>query len=431
MAPGGKEIPVGIRFDLLAEIPSGCGQTEIGNLPFDEAGLAQGFQGVCLDLGRMAAVLQPLGNRLERIDLTPPEQRQAFQGCGAQSTGLPGSNGLFLPIFFSRCFLPWFDIIGSMKSTAKIAALAAVLLLAGALFWQTGRTQTQAEYFHWTGHYVEGEFLAFYRSHRHPELVYGFPTTEAFVNAEGLFVQYFQRARFELHPQNPAAQRVLLTPLGAELYQPAEPVLLNGDPNPCRFFPQTGFSVCRLFLDFFDEYGGVAQFGFPISPLERHHGRLVQYFQNARFDWHPDSDPGEPVVQLGDLGRLYFYEAGEDPIRERAVAPREGSLQVLDLQVHAFPMQPVLPAGGKQPVYVIVQDQTLHAVSDVVISLQVRLPNRQVLPVVAGTTNAAGFVGGLVEIPAETPAGLAVVEVTVSAPAFTASTLTSFRIIAP
>ncbi len=47
--------------------------------------------------------------------------------------------------------------------------------------------------------------------------VYGYPITEQFVGREGRLVQYFQRARFELHPELTAGLRVQLTPLGRAL----------------------------------------------------------------------------------------------------------------------------------------------------------------------------------------------------------------------
>jgi N-acetyl-anhydromuramyl-L-alanine amidase AmpD len=66
-----------------------------------------------------------------------------------------------------------------------------------------------------TGQTVRGAFLAFWRE-RGGLPLFGYPLTGEFAE-RGLTVQYFERARFELHPDAPAAQRVQLGRVGAEL----------------------------------------------------------------------------------------------------------------------------------------------------------------------------------------------------------------------
>ena len=54
-------------------------------------------------------------------------------------------------------------------------------------------------------------------SHRESLALFGFPLSEPFVDPDtGLLTQYFERAVFELHPENPEPYRVLLRRLGAE-----------------------------------------------------------------------------------------------------------------------------------------------------------------------------------------------------------------------
>ncbi len=70
-----------------------------------------------------------------------------------------------------------------------------------------------------------------------------------------------------------------------------------------RHFPETGFTVQFAFLEFFNAYGGLDVFGYPITneyvdPLT---GVTVQYFENSRFEWWPESAPGQRV-KLGLLG---------------------------------------------------------------------------------------------------------------------------------
>lgn len=66
------------------------------------------------------------------------------------------------------------------------------------------------------------------------------------------------------------------------------------------FFEETGFWVYGAFLDFFDEHGGLEIFGYPISAPYNERGLLVQYFQNARMEWHPQSS-SSGTVELGNL----------------------------------------------------------------------------------------------------------------------------------
>ncbi len=62
---------------------------------------------------------------------------------------------------------------------------------------------------------MRGEFLDFFNTHGGLR-IFGFPITEEFP-LNGRTVQYFQRARMELYPENPAGQRVQLGVLGEEL----------------------------------------------------------------------------------------------------------------------------------------------------------------------------------------------------------------------
>jgi hypothetical protein len=94
-----------------------------------------------------------------------------------------------------------------------------------------------------------------------------------------------------------------------------------------RYFPETEFWVSGDFLAYFDDNGGLEIFGYPISAPYNEQGILVQYFQNARMEWHP-ANPNPYKVQLGLLGdelglrrdavkqpplsagRVYFPETG-------------------------------------------------------------------------------------------------------------------------
>ncbi len=71
-----------------------------------------------------------------------------------------------------------------------------------------------------------------------------------------------------------------------------------------RFFPETGFSISHGFLSYWNKFGGLPVFGYPISSeyTDSQTGFVTQYFQRARFEWHPGSWPSHYDVELGLLG---------------------------------------------------------------------------------------------------------------------------------
>jgi hypothetical protein len=223
----------------------------------------------------------------------------------------------------------------------------------------------QRKYFSETGHWVLGDFLIAYQSVADPKVLYGMPITDEFTSqtAGGRRVQYFEYARFELRPDNPLELRVVKSELGKVLYDQAQPGAASQHPQGdagCQTFKETGFQVCTAFLDFFDKYGGIDQFGYPISGLEEHDNFTVQYFQFARLEYHPELPAGEEVV-LTDIGQRYFT-LFEDPRRAQPVTNGAPHL-IMELQVQAYVSQPVMLASGEQTVYVVVQDQSLAPVA--------------------------------------------------------------------
>jgi hypothetical protein len=70
------------------------------------------------------------------------------------------------------------------------------------------------------------------------------------------------------------------------------------------FFPQTNHSVSFGFKHYFDTRGGLDIFGFPTTEEIRENGWTVQYFQRARFEYHPELAGTQYEVELGLLGDL-------------------------------------------------------------------------------------------------------------------------------
>lgn len=249
-----------------------------------------------------------------------------------------------------------------MNTARKIAVIILVLgIILSGIRSAAAQTDT-ARFFPETGHQVRRDFLSFFNRAADPILVFGYPITEQITSRDGRTVQYFQRARFELRTDLPEPQRVQLTPVGQALYKPGDQLNLNNSAG-CEMFP-TGFPVCFAFLDFFNASGGLPQFGNPISPFEFHENLIVQYFERARFEWRADRPEGQRVV-LTDLGRYYFDYLGEDPGDLKPVAPLDATINpILSIKAVAFVAKPLTRSSGQQTVYVIVQSQTLQAVSN-------------------------------------------------------------------
>jgi hypothetical protein len=298
------------------------------------------------------------------------------------------------------------------------------------VFAQEGSDQEgDPKYFPETGHWVTGDFLRTYQEVSDPEKIYGYPITEAFQDqALGRIVQYFQKSRFELYSDSPPELKVRLSPLGVLLYTPGEPLPIPDNFPACRTIPETNHQVCYAFLDFFDKNGGAAQFGYPISNFEIHDGRIVQYFQRARLEWHPELPTGQRVV-LGDLGRIYFDTQHENPARLLPAPIQDNRLlEVLSLQTHAFPKKAVLPLSGQQTFFIIVQDQNLQPVSDAQVKLVITLPSGEEQRITVPTlTDKDGIATIDFNSKSRSP-GIAKIKVEVSYDNLETETTTSYRI---
>jgi hypothetical protein len=258
----------------------------------------------------------------------------------------------------------------------RLVFFLSVLLIAAGMSWRSSMAQLETEeYFDETGHRITGEFLDFYRKASNPLLLYGYPITDSFQDpTTETVVQYFQKARFELHPADPEGKRVQLSTLGEYMYQAGPPLPSPDNFTGCRDFPQTEHKVCYAFLQFFEAKGGVEQFGYPISNFELHDERIVQYFERTRFEWHPELPTGHRVI-LANLGRQYFDLRGENPVR--LFPSRDAMLiqSIISLKVRAFPKFAVTGSNWDQTIYIIVQDQKMLPVADAQITLVVQWPS--------------------------------------------------------
>ncbi len=144
---------------------------------------------------------------------------------------------------------------------------------------------------------------------------FGYPISRP-VTIKGVLSQFFQRAVFEYHPEYARTpNEVLLRLVGSELavgrnFAPADKSVLSSDG---MFFPETGHTLKDPFLTFWNERGGLAVYGYPISEQLSEqapdgHIYTVQYFERNRLEYHPEAAGTPYEVQLGLLGAALLKE---------------------------------------------------------------------------------------------------------------------------
>jgi hypothetical protein len=173
------------------------------------------------------------------------------------------------------------------------------------------------------GSAVAPRFQAFYD--RYGTRVLGLPISGV-LNEGGLEVQWFERARLEYHPNLAGTPyEVQLSRLGS-IYTDgrsfAEQQFFVSRPD-ARYFDVTRHGVGGIFLDFWQRYGGLDVFGYPISAefdelLPDGNTYRVQYFERARLEYHPALAGTDNMVQVGLLGTALYQN---DPRRPQTVQP--------------------------------------------------------------------------------------------------------------
>ena len=172
-------------------------------------------------------------------------------------------------------------------------------------------------YFAETGHTLRGTTLRYWNKFG-GLAQFGYPLTEEFPetsesDGETYTVQYFERARFELHPENTGTDyEVLLGLLGRQYHAVDKPATaLKGQ----RYFPETGHNLGWAFRSYWEQYGGLFIYGVPLTEEFQEKSRIdgkayaVQYFERARFEYHPENI-GKSQVLLGLLGRQTLQDRG-------------------------------------------------------------------------------------------------------------------------
>ncbi|MGI8586379.1 MAG: S8 family serine peptidase [Chloroflexia bacterium] len=164
-------------------------------------------------------------------------------------------------------------------------------------------------YFPRVQHSLSGIFLNYWQSHGGLP-IFGYPISEEFAEVsttDGLpyNVQYFQRNRFEYHPEKAGTPyEVLLGLLGRDVTsgRSFDTAFVQVSDATHLYFPLTGHLLGGSFLVYWQAHGGLPIFGYPISEEFQENGYTVQYFERNRFEYHPENAGTPNDVLLGLLG---------------------------------------------------------------------------------------------------------------------------------
>ena len=176
-----------------------------------------------------------------------------------------------------------------------------------------------AIYFPQTGHRIAPKFSGVWETNG-GLAQFGFPTSpegvERLENGKLYQVQYFERARFEYHPENKGTRdEVLFGQFGRSIHGGVDPTAEKLKDHTCTYFqltPDVGHNLCGAFHEYWVAHGGLTQFGFPITEevkevLEDGKTYQVQYFERARFEYHPENAAPYDIL-LGQFGRRILAE---------------------------------------------------------------------------------------------------------------------------
>ena len=216
-------------------------------------------------------------------------------------------------------------------ATLKRLILFVVLLfLPFAVSLRSSYAQASQITFPETGKTLTGGFLAYWQQNG-GLAQFGFPISneiseQSQTDGNIYIVQYLERSVFEYHPENQPPNDVLLQLLGvaryAATYPTGAPAQSPNQDSASVFVPETGHRIGSTFYQYWLSHGGLRQQGYPISDefteVSNLNGQpyLVQYFERAVFEYHPENhDPNK--VLLSQLGTFLYgarYSADGQPL---------------------------------------------------------------------------------------------------------------------
>lgn len=205
----------------------------------------------------------------------------------------------------------------SFLAKTAIASSLLVSLLVPA-YVQPAQAQTGERCFRETNQCISGRFRQYWEQNG-GLAVFGFPVTAAQNErnrdtGQTYLTQWFERNRFELHPENKAPYDVLLGRLGDDTLQLRGIDWKRdgqaGKPNGCMYFAETGHKVCDQeaglgFKTYWQTHGlefdgkrgtsyneSLALFGLPLTEARMETNVsgdqvITQWFERARLEYHP------------------------------------------------------------------------------------------------------------------------------------------------
>ncbi|HMP42360.1 MAG TPA: S8 family serine peptidase, partial [Roseiflexaceae bacterium] len=129
-------------------------------------------------------------------------------------------------------------------------------------FFTRGTAAGEGIYFEATGHTLRGAFQFFWETHGGLP-IFGYPISSEFIersdDGRDYLVQYFERHRFEYHPENPVPYQVQIARMGdLMLQQNGIDWFASGREAPqpgCAYIAETGHNLCEPFLSYWAGHG--------------------------------------------------------------------------------------------------------------------------------------------------------------------------------
>jgi hypothetical protein len=210
-------------------------------------------------------------------------------------------------------------MLRTAKKKLPLLVLSVLTLGLGLSLFAFSATASAADdsvYFYETGHTLSGKFLNYWRNNG-GLAAFGYPITDAQNEVDSetgnvYLTQWFERNRFELHPENAGTKYEvelgLLSKRLTENRPDNDPAFKPASPKSGYFFfPQTSHNVSNLFYRYWQNNGSLDRLGYPIDEEQQETdpatGKvfLIQWFERARVEYHPENQPPYNV-ELGLLG---------------------------------------------------------------------------------------------------------------------------------
>jgi glucose/arabinose dehydrogenase len=230
-----------------------------------------------------------------------------------------------------------------LSKKLRVSCLASLVLIFSGLLSMSGplnstptlalADSTTSIYFKETGYTLSDEhhFLSYWQQHG-GLAQFGYPLTPEILeenpaDQKTYIVQWFERNRFEYHPEFATTQPQYVVELGLLGKQQTIGREQEGAFRPFSdqhyvgglYFAETGHNLRNSFRDYWIANGGLAIYGYPISeefselnPADNK-TYVTQWFERAKFEYHPEFKGTPYEVELGLLGDQIVGKPSDPP----------------------------------------------------------------------------------------------------------------------